>query len=97
MDIWDELRQYQQVEAWGDPPPDLSSLTQAQRAAVVLALLGEEAARPVMQHLDDVALSKVASELETVSLLPRVTLVSIIVDFLNRLQATSTPLFQGRQ
>lgn len=81
----------------GTPPPDLSSLTQAQRAAVVLALLGEEAARPVMQHLDDVALSKVASELETVSLLPRVTLVSIIVDFLNRLQATSTPLFQGRQ
>ena len=77
-------------------PIDPASLSPAQRAAVVLALLGEEAARPIMQHLDDDALGKVNNELDSVSLLPRVTLVNIIADFLNLLEATSTPLVAGR-
>lgn len=80
----------------GKPPVDSASLTSAQKAAVVLALLGEDAARPIMQHLDDEALSKVNNELETVALLPRMTLVNIIVDFLNLLESTSTPLVSGR-
>lgn len=71
-------------------------LTQAQRAAVVIALLGEGAAKPIVQKLDDAALARVATSLESITFLSRDDLIEVIVDFLTQLRKTSGALRGGK-
>lgn len=71
-------------------------LTQAQRAAVVIALLGEGAAKPIVQKLDDAALARVATSLESITFLSRDDLIEVIVDFLTQLRKTSGAMRGGR-
>jgi flagellar motor switch protein FliG len=73
-----------------------SNVTPAQRAAVIIALLGESAAKPIVEKLDDAALSKVVSALEDISILGREELVEIVVDFLAQLRQSSGALRGGR-
>ena len=73
--------------------PPVSS---AQRAAVIIALLGENAARPIVEKLDDAALAKVAAALENISLLTRDELVEIVMDFIGHLRKTNGALRGGR-
>ena len=61
-------------------------ITPSQRAAVIIALLGEDAARPIVEKLDDAALAKVVSALEQISVLAREELVEIVIDFLTQLR-----------
>ena len=68
----------------------------AQRAAVIIALLGESAAKPIVEKLDDVALAKVATALENISLLTRDELVEIVMDFIGHLRKTNGALRGGR-
>lgn len=72
------------------------ALSQAQRAAVVIALLGDSAAKPIVDKLDDTALARVASSLETVTYLSREDLISVVIDFLTQLRKTSGALRGGR-
>ncbi|WP_300394459.1 FliG C-terminal domain-containing protein [Henriciella sp.] len=65
------------------------SISRAQRAAVVIAMLGENAARPIVDKLDDQALAQVSSALETVQYLAREELAEIVIDFLQHLRAQS--------
>lgn len=76
--------------------PGMITLTRAQKAAVVIAILGEAEARPIVERLDDQTMAQVAVALETVSKLPREQLVEIAVDFLKELRAASGS-FSGGQ
>jgi flagellar motor switch protein FliG len=73
-----------------------SMATPAQRAAIVIAMLGEATARPIMEKLDDGALARVKEALETIALIPRNELTEIVVDFLNQLRQTSGELLGGK-
>ena len=83
-----------QLAAKGAPAP--STVSPAQRAAVIITLLGENAAKPIVEKLDDVALAKVAAALENISLLTRDQLVEIVMDFIGHLRKTNGALRGGR-
>lgn len=72
------------------------AITPSQRAAVIIALLGEAAAKPIVEKLDDAALAKVVTALEHISVLAREELAEIVIDFLTQLRATSGALRGGR-
>lgn len=76
--------------------PSVSGVTPSQRAAVIIAVLGESAAKPIVEKLDDVALAKVVDALESISLLTREQLVEIVIDFLTHLRKSSGALRGGR-
>lgn len=71
-------------------------ISPAQRAAVIIALLGENAAKPIVEKLDDAAIAKVATALENISMLTREELVEIVMDFIGHLRRTSGALRGGR-
>ncbi|AXE64667.1 hypothetical protein BBF93_10835 [Hyphomonas sp. CACIAM 19H1] len=71
------------------------ALTQAQRAAVIIALLGDTAAKPIVNKLDDAALARVASSLESVTYLSRDDLIAVVIDFLTQLRKSSGALRGG--
>lgn len=73
------------------------NVTPARRAAVIIALLGEGAARPIVEKLDDAALAKVVRELETIHVLPRDVLIEIVIDFLGHLNNNTGALRGGRE
>lgn len=71
-------------------------ITPSQRAAVIIAVLGEDAARPIVEKLDDAALARVVAALENISVLARDQLAEIVIDFLTQLRANSGALRGGR-
>ena len=77
--------------------PAAMNVTPARRAAVIIALLGEGAARPIVEKLDDAALAKVVRELETIHVLPRDVLIEIVIDFLGHLNNNTGALRGGRE
>lgn len=74
-----------------------ASITPSQRAAVIIALLGEAAAKPIVEKLDDAALARVATALENISLLAREELVEIVIDFLTQLRQNAGSMRGGRE
>ncbi len=73
-----------------------ATITASQRAAVIIALLGESAAKPIVEKLDDAALAKVATALEGISVLAREELVEIAIDFLTQLRENAGSMRGGR-
>ncbi|MFN7054812.1 FliG C-terminal domain-containing protein [Hyphomonas sp.] len=82
----------------GGAPASLrvASLTPPQRAAVVIALMGEGAAKPIVEKLDDAAVARMAAALETITYLSRDDLVEIVIDFLTQLRSTAGAMRGGR-
>ncbi|MEH6411492.1 MAG: FliG C-terminal domain-containing protein [Hyphomonas sp.] len=74
-----------------------STITPSQRVAVIIALLGESAAKPIVEKLDDAALAKVATALQDISFIARDEMVGIIVDFLTHLRKSSGAMRGGRE
>lgn len=74
----------------------VASISRAHRAAVVIAMLGEGAARPIVDKLDDRALAQVAEALSEVKYLAREELAEIVIDFLQHLRSQSGS-FRGGQ
>ncbi len=72
-----------------------SNISASQRAAVIITLLGESAAKPIVQKLDDAALAKVVTAIENISTLAREELVEIVIDFLTQLRQSSGSLRGG--
>lgn len=72
-----------QTNAPDRPPLNVSP---SQRAAVVVAMLGEEAARPIIERLDDQAVINIAESLESINFLAREQLIEIVLDFLQHLR-----------
>lgn len=72
-------------------------ITPSQRAAVIIALLGEGAAKPIVEKLDDAALAKVITALENISMLAREELVEIAIDFLTQLRQNAGSMRGGRE
>jgi flagellar motor switch protein FliG len=70
-------------------------ITASQRAAVIISLLGEGAAKPIVEKLDDVALAKVIRALETISMLAREELIEIVVDFITQLRQNAGAMRGG--
>lgn len=73
-----------------------AGITPSQRAAVIIALLGESAAKPIVEKLDDAALAKVVTALEDISVLAREELVEIAIDFLTQLRQNAGSMRGGR-
>ncbi|MEX1251109.1 MAG: FliG C-terminal domain-containing protein [Hyphomonas sp.] len=71
------------------------AITASQRAAVIISLLGEAAAKPIVEKLDDVALAKVITALETISMLSREELAEIVIDFIGQLRQNSGAMRGG--
>ena len=74
-----------------------SKITPSQRAAVIIALLGEGAAKPIVEKLDDAALAKVITALENISMLAREELVEIAIDFITQLRQNAGSMRGGRE
>lgn len=68
----------------------------AQRAAIVIALLKEDAARSVLEKLDEQALKRVQASLEDVSLMPQEQVTQVVMEFLSSLRGSSGALLGGR-
>ena len=79
--------------------PDTSTqhITASQRAAVVIAMLGEQAAKPIVERLDDAAIANIAASLETITFLAREQLVEIVIDFLRHLRRSNGALRGGSE
>lgn len=81
------------------PNPTAQSTTQhitpSQRAAVVIAMLGESAAKPIVERLDDAAIARIANSLEEISFLAREQLIEIVIDFLRHLRQAKGSLRGG--
>lgn len=65
------------------------NISPSQRAAVVVAMLGETAAKPIIDRLDDQAIVNIASSLESINYLAREQLIEIVIDFLQQLRRSS--------
>lgn len=78
------------------PEPNGPALSPPQRAAVIIALLGDKAAKPIVDKLDDAALARVAASLEGIRYLSREDLIAIVIDFLTQLRKTAGALRGGR-
>jgi len=76
--------------------PVVNSITPSQRAAVIIAVLGEAAARPIVEKLDDAAMARIAAGLETVQYLERDELAEIVMDFLQHLRQSSGAFRGGK-
>lgn len=72
-------------------------ITPSQRAAVVIAMLGETAAKPIVELLDDAAIANIAASLETITVLAREQLIEIVIDFLRQLRLNSGSLRGGSE
>ena len=77
--------------------PSTQHITASQRAAVVIAVLGEEAAKPIVDRLDDQAIANIAASLETINYLAREQLIEIVMDFLGHLRSSSGSLRGGAE
>ena len=76
-----------QTPAAAEKPP--LNVSPSQRAAVVVAMLGETAAKPIIDRLDDQAIINIASSLESINYLAREQLIEIVIDFLRHLRQSS--------
>ena len=87
--------------AAGLPPrgaePRKSDITPSQRAAVIITMLGESAAKPVVEKLDNAAMAKIAEALQNMSFVGRDEMIMIVVDFLSHLRRSSGALRGGRE
>ena len=77
------------------PQSTTQHITPSQRAAVVIAMLGETAAKPIVEMLDDEAIANIAASLETITVLAREQLIEIVIDFLRQLRMNSGSLRGG--
>ncbi|HPE46813.1 MAG TPA: FliG C-terminal domain-containing protein [Hyphomonas sp.] len=74
----------------------VAAIPASQRAAIIIAILGEAAAKPIVEKLDDVALSKVAAALENLSFIAREQMVDVVIDFLGQLRYSTGSLRGGK-
>lgn len=77
------------------PESTTQHITPSQRAAVVVAMLGETAAKPIVELLDDEDIANIAASLETITFLAREQLIEIVIDFLRHLRHTNGALRGG--
>jgi len=68
----------------------------AQRAAVIISVLGEEAAKPIIEKLDSTALDMVQTMLDSVNEVPASTTARIIIEFIEFLTGTPGVMLSGK-
>ena len=73
----------------------VARLTPAQKAAAVIAVLGEKNAPAITDKLDDTALEKITDALESIHFLTREELAGIVIEFLNHLRRSEGGLRGG--
>ncbi len=71
-------------------------ITPSQKAAAIIAVLGEEAAKPIVEKLNEADLARIMTALEQISVLPRRELVKIVADFLHQLSESIGAVRGGR-
>ena len=78
-------------------PAARSNVTPSQRAAVIITMLGEGAAKPIVEKLDDTAMVKIAEALQDLSFVTRDEMIMIAIDFLSHLRHSNGALRGGRE
>lgn len=73
-----------------------ANISMAQRAAVIISVLGEEAAKPIIEKLDSNALETVETMLDTVNSMPAPVTAKIIIDFIEFLSGTPGAVLTGK-
>lgn len=68
----------------------------AQRAAVIISVLGEEAAKPIVEKLDNTSLERVEIMLESIHTIPAETTARIIIEFIEYLTGTPGAMLNGK-
>jgi flagellar motor switch protein FliG len=74
-----------------------SNITPSQRAAVIITMLGDGAAKPIVEKLDDTAMVKIAEALQDLSFVTRDEMIMIAIDFLSHLRHSNGALRGGRE
>jgi flagellar motor switch protein FliG len=74
-----------------------SNVTPSQRAAVIITMLGEGAAKPIVEKLDDIAMVKIAEALQDLSFVTRDEMIMIAIDFLSHLRHSNGALRGGKE
>lgn len=77
-------------------PDERPPLRPSQRAAIIISLLGDEAARPLLEKLDDVALDRVQAELKGVAMLPREDILDVVREFMVHLNGSTARFYNGK-
>jgi flagellar motor switch protein FliG len=70
-------------------------LSPPQRAAVVIALLGEAAAKPIVDRLGDGELATMTQALSGLSVLPRAEVMAVVMEFFQQIQNAAGALHGG--
>lgn len=73
----------------------VSQASPARRAAIIISVLGEAYARPIVARLDDDALLRVMEELQDISMIPKTEVVEIVIDFLQTLEQSKDAIRGG--
>ena len=71
-------------------------ITMAQRAAVIISILGEEVAKPIVEDFDNASLKKVDKVFDTIHSIPIETTAQIVVDFIQHLTGSTGVVANGR-
>ncbi len=75
-------------------PSDAGNYSAAERIAVVITVLGEGAARPILERLDDAVLADVQAAIARLPSIPVQDMALIIRDFTRRAQTSSSDLME---
>ena len=74
----------------------IAHVSMAQRAAVIISILGEDVARPIIENMEDDALERVETLLDSINSLPADQTAQIIIDFLDQIRGTSGAIMVGK-
>ena len=74
----------------------VDQIPMALRAAVIISMIGEDAAKSIVEKLDSTALEKAQSMLDTVHTIPAPLTAKIIIEFIEFLTGTSGVLVNGK-
>lgn len=74
----------------------LGNVSAVNKVAIIVALLGETNAQPILEKLDPASLADVRAALANLSLMPRETVAKVVINFLTHLRGNASELFGGR-
>lgn len=76
---------------------DANNLSRMQKAAIIIALLGEEAAKPLIGSIEERHMRSFVEAMESINLVPRPVLLATVADFIANLNARNGSLQGGEQ
>ena len=76
---------------------DAGNLSRMQKAAIIIALLGKEAAKPLMETIEEKHMRAFVKAMESINLVPRPVLLATVADFITDMNARNGGFRGGEQ